>query len=158
MYFISTDFKDIRTEYKTVIMDLYRNESAANFTKKMKCVNLEYTELFDVLLKKSELSANRQKWECDVEDDFKTTLIKLLEIDGVTNEICGNWIWVSGETKPVKQTLKDAKFLFSGKKVAWYWKPKGYKKLNKKIWSLSEIRSAYGSTVLDEEDKINTMV
>jgi len=40
----------------------------------------------------------------------------------LTVEITGSWIWVSGDTKPVKDELKDHGMKFSFKKTKWYLK------------------------------------
>ncbi|MBQ9003779.1 MAG: hypothetical protein IJ087_18190, partial [Eggerthellaceae bacterium] len=41
----------------------------------------------------------------------------------VTQKRPGCCIWVSGDTKPHRETLKDFGFRWSPKRSAWYWKP-----------------------------------
>lgn len=60
-------------------------------------------------------------------------------------EIIGTWIWIQGDTKPIKEKLKELKFRWSGKKQAWYWHDGEYKKRNRKNYSLDEIRSMHDS-------------
>lgn len=41
----------------------------------------------------------------------------------VTQKRPGCCIWVSGDTKPHRETLKEFGFRWAPKKSAWYWKP-----------------------------------
>jgi hypothetical protein len=38
--------------------------------------------------------------------------------------IDGEWLWVSGDTKPHRIELSDAGFRYSGRKQMWYWSAK----------------------------------
>ena len=63
-------------------------------------------------------------------------------------ELCGEWIWVSGETKIVKEHLKSAGFSWSKPKCSWYWRPENLKKFKRfkhEAWAMDVIRSKYGS-------------
>jgi len=50
-------------------------------------------------------------------------LKSIIGLCGLTVEMCGKWIWVTGETKTVKDILKEANFKWARKKLAWYWRP-----------------------------------
>lgn len=154
-YFTATKFEDLRSEYKTLLHNTHRDaESHADYLAKMKLVDAEYHELFDILVNNSGLSDGRIRYEKNVEPEFRETLKKIINLKDVTLEVCGNWIWVTGDTKPVKEDLKKSKFKFSGKKVAWYWKPSNYRKFTKKIYTLPEIREYYGSKVIEDENEL----
>lgn len=76
---------------------------------------------------------------------------------GLTIEICGAWVWISGNTKPHKEALKTAGFVWAPKKMQWYFRPEDYKSRNHKTWSMDEIRKRYGSDLIkDEQTLINT--
>lgn len=71
-------------------------------------------------------------------------------------EIIGCWIWVRGDTKPRKETLKQVGCIFHSKRECWYWRPKG--SFSRKYTGLSfeTLRAAYGSeyhTRPDEDRK-----
>lgn len=68
---------------------------------------------------------------------------------GLTLEVCGAWVWISGDTKPHRETLKQAGFLWSPKKLQWYFRPEEYKSRNRKGWSMDAIRSKYGSEKIE---------
>ena len=74
---------------------------------------------------------------------------------GLKIEICGTWVWVSGNTKVHKEKLKAAKFIWSSKKTCWYFRAEGYKSRNHKTWSMEKIQEVYGSKLVqDEQQKI----
>ena len=61
----------------------------------------------------------------------------------------------NGGNKTYKDYLKELGFSFSGKKIAWYWKPgdKKYRKKSKKELNLDEIRNLYGSNRVNREEQ-----
>jgi curved DNA-binding protein CbpA len=95
--------------------------------------------------------------------DFVAIVNSLLSIaDKVTVEICGDWIWISGDTYPYKETIKSSiansngyKVGFAKKKLAWYISPADYKKRSKKQYSLNEIRNSFGSQQISKDDEQN---
>lgn len=69
----------------------------------------------------------------------------LTKLNGIEVEICGSWIWVSGNTKEHKEILKGLKFHYANKKQAWYYHTEPYKKKGKRELTLDEIRDMFGS-------------
>jgi hypothetical protein len=70
---------------------------------------------------------------------------------GLTIEICGAWVWLSGITKPHKEALKNAGFQWAPKKFLWYFRPNDVKSRKHKAWSMDAIRSRYGSEFIDDK-------
>jgi hypothetical protein len=66
----------------------------------------------------------------------------------ITIEVCGNWIWLSGNTFACKDELKKIGFFFAPKKSMWYWRPRDFKSSNKDPKDMDFIRSKYGSDVV----------
>ena len=69
---------------------------------------------------------------------------------GLTVEVVGNWLWLSGQTKPYAQDLREAGFQWSKSKERWFYKPStlpSKKKSDRQI-SMEEIRDYYGSQLL----------
>lgn len=62
-------------------------------------------------------------------------------------EICGAWVWVSGDTKPVKDALKAAGFWWARHKEAWYYSGKrpGFHRTE---LDMEGIRALHGSAVI----------
>jgi hypothetical protein len=64
----------------------------------------------------------------------------------LTIEVCGTWVWVSGDTKPHREALKKSGFRWASKKAQWYFRPEDSKaRRHNGSWSMDKIRSKYGS-------------
>lgn len=72
---------------------------------------------------------------------------KIRHLDGIIIEICGAWVWVTGNTKQHKDALgkSGAGFFWASKKQAWYFRPDDWKSSGKGSFSLDEIRAKHGS-------------
>ena len=82
----------------------------------------------------------------DFGEAVNEALNKIINIQGISIEVIGSWIWVSGDTKPHWPTFKEAGFSFAPKKQKVFFRPEDAKCFNKgKTLSLDEIRQKYGS-------------
>ena len=75
----------------------------------------------------------------------------ILHFDNINIEIVGSWIWVTGETKEIKEKLKELNFKWASKKKMWYYGE--MKTKNHKPKSMNEIKNKYGFTVIKEKKK-----
>jgi len=117
----------------------------------MKAINAEYDYLFSVdnlkntYRNKDGKTYTSTKPNDELPEAFREIIVTLLKLDGIIVEICGLFIWITGNTHQHKDTLKKMGFKFSGKKVAWYLAPDGYRRRwYKEDYSLDDIRSMYG--------------
>jgi len=81
----------------------------------------------------------------------------VIVLDGVNIEICGNWVWLSGDTRPHKEAIKAAGFKWASKKKMWFYRPESYKSKNRRNNSMDDIRNRHGSTAVKSKGsfKIN---
>lgn len=79
--------------------------------------------------------------------EINEALNKIISLIDLKVEVCGSWVWVSGNTKEHWPLLKEAGFLFSPPKKMVYFRPEYSKRRRHKKDGLSmdEIRSKYGS-------------
>lgn len=77
--------------------------------------------------------------------EFAEMIEKLIHIVGIKVEICGSWLWVSGDTKSCKDLLKEMHFHWSKNKSSWYFHFEPYRKRNNNKYSLDDIRNMFGS-------------
>lgn len=78
----------------------------------------------------------------------------IINIPYINIEVCGIWVWVSGKTKENKDTLKSARFKYSGNKKMWYFRPETDKKRYfGKGSSIDEIRGKYGHKNIHRNQK-----
>ena len=97
------EFKQMQNEYEKLwerLKNVHQNAQGETYTKETDETPQEFIHIINVLI----------------------TLV------GVEVEICGKWIWVSGNTKAHKETLKQLKFKWAHKKQAWYYHAEPYNK------------------------------
>lgn len=75
---------------------------------------------------------------------MKVAISKISNL-GLTIEVCGSWVWVSGDTKPHKEALKESGFKWAPKKEMWHFRPSDHKSFNRGNWSMGKIREEHGS-------------
>ena len=74
----------------------------------------------------------------------------LEEVEGISLEVCGSWLWVDGDTKPVKDLIKSVGGRWVAKKKKWYVRPEGAKWFHRKEQDMERIREGYGSVMVKE--------
>ena len=114
----------------------------------MKAVNNEYDKLFPQLknIHKNKDGETYTKENAETADQFKDLITELMKMDNITIEVIGCFVWVSGETKPHKEKLKELRFKWHSKKLCWFLAPEDYRRRSHKDYSLDEIRNMYGTS------------
>jgi len=132
---------DIKKAYREKAREYHpdRNPAGADM---MKLINSSY----DVLKNKKTLTVE----ENATLDEYPEILSKVLNIintlGGLVIEVCGLWVWVTGNTKIHKDILKEQGFKWAKNKGSWFYRPNTAKSRNRyKPWDMEQIREAYGS-------------
>ena len=122
----------------------------------MKQINAEYEILFGQV-GNIFINAKGENYTKDntgeLPEDFIKIINELIKFHGVVIEICGSFIWLSGDTKPYKEQIKALGFKWSSNKVMWYLAPAWYKRRSRKKYSMEEIRDMYGSKEVERDVK-----
>ena len=110
----------------------------------------EYDKLFpklkDVHQTKDGDTYTSKQETSETSKQFKNIISELMRMDDIVIEIIDCFVWVTGNTKTYKNRLKELKFKWHSKKIAWYLKPEDYKKRSHKDYDLDEIREMYGTS------------
>jgi len=117
-------------------------------TQEMAELNNEYHELWNKL-KNVHVNVKGEQYERETNEtpeEFINLINTLMGLEGIIIEVIGCFVWVSGDTKPHKETLKMLKFRWHSKKSMWYLAPKDYKNRSRKDYSMDEIRTMYGTS------------
>jgi hypothetical protein len=77
----------------------------------------------------------------------------VIDLEGVLIEICGNWIWLSGDTRSHKDAIKAAGYFWASKKMMWYFRPKEWKSTSRGNFTMEEIRDEFGSDTVKQAAK-----
>ena len=110
--------EDLKQQYKRLAM-AHHPDRGGN-TKDMQEINGEYDQLFQQL-KNIHKAANGTTYttagqSSEKAADFREIIDILIRFTGLNIEICGSWLWISGDTKPHKEELKRLKFRWSQSK------------------------------------------
>lgn len=163
-----TYFKNVETleQLRKVYRDLLKKYHPDNGGSEeiTKAINSEYEQLFKVLKNRHESNtssagtdnkkASNNKYDTEADAKLREMLQKIINFEGITIEICGSFIWVSGNTFQYKKEFKEFGFYWASQKKQWYWKPETYVKKSHKPLSMEDIRNYYGSTEVKTERKL----
>lgn len=119
-------------------------------TATMQEINKEFAFASAKAVKGANLSEEETEHEILSSEAYRKAIEQIIHLDDITIELVGYWIWVTGNTYPVRATLKNAGFFFAHKKLAWYFRTAEYKVSQSSGKSLDEIRNKYGSEILNE--------
>ena len=127
--------------YKTLAKKLHPDVGGSE--EEFKILNAVYTDLIEHKIYFS------NEIKIDIEREKIISLI--LHFENITIELVGSWVWVSGDTKEIKEKLKEIGFKWASKKMMWYFGE--MKSKNPTPKSMEEIKSKYGSETLKTKDK-----
>lgn len=136
------DLDSLKKEYKKIALKYHPDRGGT--TAQMQAVNDEYDKLRAKILKGSNLSEDQKKNEIVIDDAIKEVINVLILLPGIDIEVIGKWIWVSGNTYPIKTELKAAGLVFIKKEGKPYWVYKGVESLSRGGTPMDVIKSKYG--------------
>lgn len=152
---------EVKQLYRTLAKQLHPDMPGGD-TEKFKALSNDF-EIASKMAANNERAAGNmtdEQFEQTIADSaaYKQAIDGIINLDGITIELVGNWVWVTGNTYPVRENIKAAGFVFAGKKKAWYFRSEDFavKNYNKKL-SLDEIKSKYGSVLLAGRPKSNLL-
>lgn len=135
--------KEIKVAYKKASIKFHPDRNPAGL-EMMQAINEAWAVLKD--LKEAAADGTCQS---DLGDALNEALKTVLDLDGLIVELCGSWIWVTGDTKTHKEAIKEAGYKWAKKKVAWYFRPEeSARKKGGKSWDMDKIRAGHGSQMM----------
>lgn len=150
-----TTAQELKAAYKKLAKQ-YHPDLNPDGEKTMMQINDEYDYCVDHL---SELwnqtakQAGRQPDKATTSQamrEYREIIARMITLDGINIELCGAWLWISGNTKPHKETLKAIGCCWASKKLQWYWRPEELKAVtSRKPLAMDQIRAKYGSIQIE---------
>lgn len=133
---------DIKKAYNTVALKYHPDKNPAG-GEMMKVINAAFDALkgYEGQNPSEEQEGNVQ----DYGEAINGALNAIFDLEGLIIEVCGAWLWVSGDTFKYKTTLKETGFKFASKKKSWYFHPENWKSTSRGAFSMDDIRNQYGS-------------
>ena len=150
-----TTIEELKKKYRK-LCQMNHPDNGGN-VETMAQINNEYAKMFNILkdahnskAASDETGKTRPINECP--EDFINIISELIKCKGLTVELCGSWIWISGDTKAHKETLKAIGCRWASKKIMWYWRNEKDAVRSRKPKSMDYIRSTYGSESYSTSD------
>jgi len=133
--------EDIAAAYKQAALKYHPDRNPAG-AEMMKLVNAAHDALTEPGV---DTNAETSEDHFDYADALNGALNAIIHLDGLDIEICGAWVWVSGETYKHRAELKAAGFRYASKKKMWNFRPDNWRSKSRGTMAMDDIRETYGS-------------
>lgn len=143
-----TTIEEVKALYKKLAKENHPDHGGDTAT--MQEINTEFAFACAKILKGENLTAEEADEQIRLSEEYRQVIEKIIAIPNITIEVVGNWIWVTGNTYPVRKDLKEAGLFFASKKVAWYYRAEEFKTRGSNK-TLDEIRRKYGSETVNRK-------
>jgi hypothetical protein len=127
--------------YKNLAKKLHPDVGGSE--EEFKILNSVYTDLIEHKIYFSN--------DIKIDIELEKIISLILHFENITIELVGSWVWVSGDTKEIKDKLKELGFKWASKKKMWFYGE--MKGRNPQEKSMEEIKSKYGSETLKTKEK-----
>ena len=147
--------QDLKALYRELIKK--HHPDCGGIEADMKEINNEYDALYKILPEKARDGSTYRKPETAETkarpEDFRNALAAVIRFADIEIEICGDWIWLHGNTYAHKDEIKAAGYRYSANKKSWYWHDADYVSKSRKRYSMDEIRLMHGSEFVQTEQQ-----
>ena len=145
-YFTAKNLDELKAEYRRLVKKYHPDCGGTD--EIMKEINREHDRLFEELKAKHNAKADEYHQTTETAEEFRQIIEALLNLEGLVVELCGSWLWISGQTMKHKDALKAAGCRWSSNKKMWYWRhEEDGRRWHKGNRTIGEIRTKYGSQV-----------
>ena len=153
----TTTIEDAKKQYKRLVLKFHPDLAAKNgisveeATKACQTINAEwdYLRKHNYNIHETKDGGTYTDWNQDMPDEvterYADIIEQLVRMEGVLIEICGSFIWLSGNTYAHKADIKALGFRWASKKKMWFLAPQGWRKKGRRELGMDEIRATYGS-------------
>lgn len=146
---IISDIDKLKKEYFKLAKKYHPD--AGGTTSQFQQLQAEYEKLLKKLLSGSSLNTEQKENELFIDKAIRDIIDALINIEGITVEVIGKWLWIGGDTYPVRTTLKQAGLTYIKKGNQSYWVYKGVESSGRGKLSMEEIKNKYGVQKFDTQ-------
>lgn len=146
---------DVKKRYKNLAKRLHPDLGGSD--EQMKALNAQYEKCLEnrngSTVRGTDGINREYKFDAAKERDIMEKLAELYSKrlgDNVEIALAGTWLWITGDTKAVKEKIKECGFRFAPLKKAWSWHPGTYHRRHGKTYSMDEIARAHGFVVMSQ--------
>ena len=141
--------EDVKATFKDLAKKLHPDNGGD--AEAFKAMMQEYTTAYNRL---KDVHANAagetyKKATTQTAEQFADIITQIISCDGLQIEICGSWVWVTGNTYAHRETLKKAGFTWSKSKRAWYNAGEPMTGHRRGRYTMAQIRMMHGSEIVE---------
>jgi hypothetical protein len=142
------DIDQLKKEYFNLAKKYHPD--AGGTKEQFQTLQAEYESLLKKLLSGSKLSQDQQANEIVLDEALRGAINAVIGLPNISIELAGKWLWIGGNTYPLRNELRAAGFMFAPKKKLWYYK--GVESAGRGNLTMDEIKNKYGSTKIMPKD------
>lgn len=146
-----SNLQALKERYKELAKAYHPDLNPAAGDEAMQQINAQYDELVKRLSRvssdgRTEATAEEARSAYDLAMQYREIIAQLINLSGLNIDLCGAWLWVSGDTYEHREALKAAGLRFASKKKMWYWRPEEAAcHKSRRNTTMRDIRRKYGS-------------
>ena len=138
------DLDDLKKAYRNLCKLHHPDKGGCEET--MKAINAEYSYML------KNYGFDFKGSSVEIEEQIRDIIEQTETLKGLIVELCGRWVWFTGDTRTHKDKLKSIGCFWASKKLAWYWRPQDEaKKGAHKTYTLDKIRETHGSRLFSRQ-------
>lgn len=146
-YFAHCETLDaLKSEYKRLCKIHHPDAGGDDAT--MAAINAAYDDAIEAFARGDFGQKEQRQANTEDSEAFRAAVAAAVNLAGVTLELCGSWLWASGNTYGYRDHLKASGYRWSRNKQAWYWRQADERTHSRGRYSLDEIRDKFGSQLV----------
>ena len=143
--------EEIKPHYKKLAMENHPDRGGSTAT--MQEINAQYADALKRADGQTSTGTDGAEhtytYDAQTEQEIVDKIAELIAA-GVAQHaeisLIGTWIWITGDTKPIKDTLSKLGCKYHAKRICWYWQNAPYKHRFNRNADLSDLAEKYGET------------
>lgn len=146
-----TTLDALKERYKTLAKTYHPDINPDAGDEVMQQINAQYDDLVKRLSRvaadgRTAATEDEARDAATMAQAYRDIIAQIIHLDGIDVELCGAWLWVSGNTYPNRAALKAAGLRYASKKQMWYWRPdEAACHRSRRGATMQDIRTKYGS-------------
>lgn len=148
--------EDVKKRYRELAKKLHPD--CGGTEEEFKRMSAEYETAFERYKNIHQTAAGEtyEKETTETPQDFADIINRVIHFDGVSVEIIGSWVWLTGNTLIYKDQIKAAGFFWSKTKKAWYYNGSKEKSHRRGRYSMDGLREKWGTQKVKEDKDTRT--
>lgn len=146
-----TTLDALKERYKTLAKAYHPDINPDAGDEIMQQINAQYDDMVKRLSRvaadgRTEATEQEARNAATMAQAYRDVIAQIIHLAGLNIELCGAWLWISGETYANREALKAAGCCYAGNKKAWYWRPdEAACRRSRRNTTMIDIRIKYGS-------------